>query len=230
MNGTIAAQIGFSAYAPTMGIYRTKDNTLQFGPNQEIESFMMALWRETMYLDNFNKEHTTTIYDKLNRPITVWNIDDANDVASQLLKQNNPALANIENMAKYGCNFMVILGYTQMLTRSTLNPTQIKDIWETAIAENYMDSEGAVSAYSKIADLSLQKLGRNDIGLNFDTYWKTYNDGTLIGHRIQVPFQTDSHYLLGDKTTDPRPNWIYDPGTTYSIPHTNNYGVRIYAK
>jgi hypothetical protein len=231
MDSDIASHLGM-LLNPSAFDFRLNLGGLIFSTNEQMknDANQSLFIKETNEKIQYNEQHTTTIYNKSNRPITVWNIDVANDVISQLLKQNNPALTNIENMARYGCNFMVILGYTQMLTRSTLSPDEIANIWETAIAKKYMDNEGTVSAYGMIADLSLQKIGRNDIGLNFDTYWKTYNDGTLIGHRIQVPFQTDSHYLLGDKTTDPRPNWIYNPGTTYSTPHTNNYGVRIYAK
>jgi hypothetical protein len=226
MNSAIASQIAFSAYLPSMGIYRNKDNTFQVGPNQENESFMHALWRETMYFDNFNKEHTTTVYDN-NKPKTLWNIDNDNIILDELMKQSDDRLKIIDGMASYGCNFMVITGYAQMITGSVLGPEQVKKLWNQSISDEIMDANGWVKDPSELGTMTLKALGISN--LEFEAADTLGANTTLLGYRIGVPYLKDEnglHYTLGDINK----NLIYNPGRTWDAYNQKYRGVGIRVK
>jgi hypothetical protein len=185
--------------------------------------FLPEFAKETLEKMTYNREHTTTVYNGRSQPKTLWNIDGDNKIADQLLKQKDSSLEQIENLASDGCNFMVILGYAQMVTKSILDPAQIKTIWDTAIADKIMAVDGTVIERGVLATLALNKLGKSDIGLSFGD---TVKGSSLIGYRIQVPYGTGSHFLLGDRAKLP----IYNSGNTYNDIHTSDMAVWAYAK
>ena len=79
--------------------------------------------------------------------------------------------------------------------------------------------------HDSLANLAIQKLGRNEIGISF-------NDSTLgvtsslIGYKIRVPYGEDGcHFLAGDIS---KGNYWNPGNTTGKI--TRADGVYVYAK
>jgi hypothetical protein len=127
----------------------------------------------TVGVVQYNKDHTTTIWNDKNRPITVWNIDNANAGIVKLLKQNDPRFSDIPDMASGGCNFMVTLAAVQIMTGETLSSGQIKNIWKNAIESKLLSDGGTVEDRNALADMALKQLGRTDIGIRIDDTFKS---------------------------------------------------------
>ncbi|MCL2835042.1 MAG: hypothetical protein FWD78_17880, partial [Treponema sp.] len=156
----------------------------------------------------YNAVHTTTVFDNRNRPVTLFNIEEGNSTAKELLKQYSPSLSGVENMAKSGCNFMDIISVPQLLMRQTLDAQQVTEIWNMAIAKNILQADGYVLDRNAIANLALQKLDISNIGINL-TKTQTKNS-SLVGYRVEVPYGDGGHFVL----TGIDKSLVYNPGRT----------------
>jgi hypothetical protein len=232
MNASIASGLGLALGQYTFASIRQVPVRGHTVIGYSVKETRDVFIQETMDKVNYNNEHTTTIFNQNNQPITLWNIDEANDVKDLLLKQYNDAFKyppenEYYDLYKYGCNFMTAVGLSQMMLREILSVDQVKELWDTSKNLGYMRSDGYVWNKDSIAELALNRLGRNDIKVSFNTS-ETKTNGTLMAHRIEVPYNTGSHFLLGDISTPARP--IYNPGNTYRERHIDDMEIRIYAK
>jgi hypothetical protein len=170
-----------------------------------------ALIYDTLDKMAYNDAHTTTVYDNRNRPVTLHNIDEANSFHGELLRQFSSSLSGIENMAAGGCNFMAIISIPQLLLKQSLNAQQISDIWENAIGNDIMRSDGFVWNRNALANLALQELGISNFGINLSGTDRI--NSSLVGYRVGVPYGAEgSHFVL----TGTNRSLIYNPGRTYT--------------
>jgi hypothetical protein len=171
-----------------------------------------ALIKDTLGKIAYNALHTTTVSTKHGYPVTLHSINYANDSVEALLKQNSAELSDIENMAKYGCNFMDIISIPQMLTRQTLGAEEVTELWNQALTKNIINSEGYVNDRNALANLALGKLGITNFGIDLSGVQP--NNSSLVGYRVQVPYGTGGHFVL----TGIDKSLVYNPGRTF----TNN--------
>jgi hypothetical protein len=184
----------------------------------------------------YNVDHTTTIWNDKNQPITLWNIDSANARRVTLLSQSDPLFNNIPGMASGGCNFMVILAAAQIMTGETLSSGQIKNIWNNAVASSFLVDDGEVQSRNEVANMALSQLGRSDIGISMDDTFKSSGtirpDSALLGRRIKIPYGESggSHYILGVNTSNDLTVSVYNPGQTKKDLYNPEVEIWAYAK
>jgi len=169
-----------------------------------ITSALSSIYTDTIDKMSYNSLYTTTIRDSQSRPITFFNIDSMND--TQLVKQTDfRGINGLENLVNYGCNFMLIIGIPQLLTRQEFSQEQIVDLWNSAIEKNIINENGFVMDRSELANLSFQQLGITNIGIRItDNLGEISNlNGTpsLVGYRQQMAYTSSSgyegsHYVL----------------------------------
>jgi hypothetical protein len=226
MNRFVAFQLGFTAYMLSVDIYRNKDNLFLPKAYKAGEYRLLALYRETMNLYNFNNAHTRTLYDN-NKQITLWNIDKDNLILNQLMKQTDDPLKIIPDMARYGCNFMFVTACAQMITGSVLSPEQLKNIWDQSTSDGTMEEKGWVKNPNELGAKALNALGYSNLA--FDIADTLRENTILLGYRIAVPYPGDSngsHYTLGDIDK----NLIYNPGRTWNPKEHTYRKVGVYVK
>jgi hypothetical protein len=166
-----------------------------------------------------------SINDKNNQTIDLLKVDTDNAVLAQLLQQTDTALSSNSAISPTGCNFMTVLGFTQMITGQTLTSAQILEVFNEALkGDAILYSNAYVNNPDKLSDIALSKLGRTDIGFNYG--WNP-NGGTLAGYRVKQGDPADSlHFLMGNLNAD----IIYNPASKVTKPFIENTGVYVYAK
>jgi hypothetical protein len=212
MTPELAAMLGRSimlndlANMRSTGYQRQEISALRF----DNPAMWNALITDTLEKIAYNALHTTTLYNKQNYPVTLHNMDTANNSAGELLKQNSAELGNIKNMAKYGCNFMDIISIPQLLTRQTLGAEEITELWNQALTKDIINADGFVNDRNALANLALNKLGITNFGIDLN---KTQSkNSSLVGYRVEVPYGNGGHFVLAgiDKSL------VYNPGNTFT--------------
>jgi hypothetical protein len=165
---------------------------------------------------------TFTIKDSKANEVEVFNVNDQNPAMSGLLSQHDASLSSVADISKSGCYFMIVLAFAQLTAGKNLTAEQYLQIWNSATEDEILGEESYVKDSGALASMTLKMLGREDIDLAFGWEPKT---GTLIGHRISVPYKNGSHFLLGDASGDA----LYNPGNTDSSDRTLRK-VYVYAK
>ena len=211
MTSDIANALGY-AVVPTAISGGSNRGGLYFPSPLEttINQVRNSLIGDTLDKIAYNIAHTTTIYDKRGRPVSLHNIDEANLAQSELLRQTSPSLGGIDNMALSGCNFMVIISVPQLLTRQVLDAQQVTEIWNTAITNEIMKANGYVNNREALANLALQTLGITNFGIHLDG--TTRKNASVVGYRVQVPYNNTGHFVLTGKNM----SLIYNPARTFT--------------
>jgi hypothetical protein len=166
------------------------------------------------------------IKDKQGNEITLFELDGDNPALAGLIKQIDEVYKSIPAIKEAGCNFLLTLAYAELVTGQNLTADQRMDIWrEAAKNSNILLPDGEVKSQNLLAKITLEKLGRTDIGLSFG--WNQ-SDGTLIGYRIRVPYGTGDHFITGDVSK----GILWNPGnTTYEYGKATHWrDVYVYAK
>ena len=167
--------------------------------------YTSPFYTDTIDKIEFNRLYSTTIYDSRNRPVTLFNIDSVNNV--NLVKQIDfRGIEGLENIVNYGCNFMLIIGIPQLLTRTAFNQEEIVDLWYRAIELGIIFENGYVDDRSALANLAFEQLGIANVGIKItDNERDLANLNTvpsLMGFRQQMYYRSSvsgyegSHYVL----------------------------------
>ena len=177
---------------------------------------------------NLYQGNTFTLKDKDGNDLDIllFMLDRENPALEGLLSQHDPAFASIPAIKKWGCNFLATLAYAQLVTGQNLSAEQQMAVWNEAVKNpKIMDAEGTVVNYDLLANIAIQKLGRNEIGLSFNPSSAGVTS-SLIGYKIQVPYGNNGyHFLTGDLS---KGNYWNPGNTTGKITRADK--VYVYAK
>ena len=156
------------------------------------------------------------LYTNENVATRVFKIDQNNSYLDDLIKQTNPILNTTIN--KYGCNYMSTIAFPQLLVGQILNAQDVQSIWinstnsytkwwETGeMLPNIDRKDSYVRQPDLIANLVSEKLGYSNLKFQFGG--DSHRD--LVGHKIQVPYSSSGHWILGDSYFSP----LYNPANS----------------
>ncbi|HWU44064.1 MAG TPA: hypothetical protein VN132_11520, partial [Bdellovibrio sp.] len=159
---------------------------------------------------------------------------EGNPQVKELLKQSDKYFKDKKDVIyRSGCVFRDIQSVCEIASGTTLTRQQIVDIWDDATAKKYLTESGSIAseiAYEKIAELTLAKLGRTDIGFQFG---KNSYGGNIVAYLGKMPYSNeDSHsavYLSKDDGYKMKP--FYNPGQTNAKTYADKWKeIYIYGK
>ncbi|MDR0669313.1 MAG: hypothetical protein LBF95_04450, partial [Treponema sp.] len=115
---------------------------------------------------------TSTIKGPKDKNVEIFTVDTGNPALSGLLSQHDPALKSVPTISASGCNFMVALGYAQLVAGKNLTAEQYLKIWADAVKDpTILNADGNVISPDSLSSIALEMLGRDDIKLTYG--WKT---------------------------------------------------------
>ena len=176
-------------------------------------------------------KYTWSIYDKDGIATQLFKIDENNSFLDDLVKQTDPGLNSVIN--EYGCNFMSTIAMPQLLTGNILNTNEIQDLWNYSTNQKaYSWSDEKVLSWVlaedstvKQPDFIANKLLENfSFSLQYGSYGNMSNKD-LLGYKIQVPYSTSGHWLMGNINY----TYLYNSANTVGT-SINCSEVYIYAK
>ena len=155
-------------------------------------------------------KYTWSIYDKDGIATQLFKIDENNSFLDDLLGQHDfkGEKGSAEyTIDKWGCNFMTIISYSQLLTGQAFSKDQILDIWAQSVKLEYINEKDAfVQNRNNISLVAMQMLDLNDMYISFDNINFT-NNYTPIGNRI---------------------GWLNSDGTPYHFSNGSIYNSNLY--
>jgi len=179
----------------------------------EIDSIRNALVMDTLDKITYNALHTSIVFDKNMRPVSLHNIDTANNIAGTLPGQHSGLIGNIPYMSAAGCNFMNIISVPQILSKKTLTEHQVMEIWNTAVKTGIIDMNGLVKNREALSNLALQRLGINNFGITYGNIASSIANSVLVGFRLEIPYGNNSQHFVLVGTDN---LLVYNPGYTYT--------------
>lgn len=162
--------------------------------------------QETDSPEALKDKYTWNIYNKEGIATELFRIDENNSFLDDLLGQHD--FKNLNNsIDRWGCNFMTIISYSQLLIGNTFNENQVLDVWNKSISLGYINENDAmIQNRNKVSFLASKMLGLDDMYITFDDTKYTENY-THIGNRL---------------------NWLYSNGNPYHFTNGSIYNSNIY--
>jgi hypothetical protein len=131
-------------------------------------------------------------------------ITQDNPYVSMLLNQNDPVFRNTNSsqynydLWQWGCNFMSTIAVPQLLTGDIFNAQTVTNVWNQAVSDKVIRSDGLVYDATSLATYAL----KNVIGVNNITVTTTKDSlakPSANSMRIAIKEQYDpSHFVLDD--------------------------------
>jgi hypothetical protein len=173
-------------------------------------------------LIEYNAEHSTTVYGKNRRPVTLNKLDSSSRIAELLPGQHSGSLSEIPGMDLNGCNFMDLITLPQLLTGKQFSNEDISKLWAQSIVNSYMEMDAYVNNREGITGLALNMLGYRNIGISVGAV-----RGQQIGYRVEIPYGNSFHYLLTGMDMNIT---LYNPGYIDSTRNRTGIGVYLYGR
>ena len=161
-------------------------------------------------------KYTWTIYDSNGVASQLYKIDENNPFLDDLLKQTDSGLNSIIN--KFGCNFMAIIAFPQLLTGNILTASEIQSIWDESTKQSFINQYGKTKYWidaidsnvnnpDRVANYTFNSIGYNNYEMRYGWSGKNFE---LVGNKVNVPYSSSGHWLLSDSYL----KYLYNPANT----------------